>query len=147
MRNIYYYKTIDECEKEISSKVIDIDIKFAANYALFECFTRTIKTIAVWFMVISSIYISVTKGWLPCLKSIGIFCGIYIIGFLLISWVKVNYDHSYTNIKINTVRNMIESCEEYQKLLESECEEWQKRQTLRKMAMHGNLDVTWDKDE
>ena len=144
---MYNYETIDECKKEISSKVIDLDIAYASNHSLYECFTRLVNIVMLWTMFAHIIWTWTHSGYLPALKISGICTLIYISAFVIDAWIRANYDRSYSNSKINLVRNMIDGCKEYQELLDSDNEEWCKRQALRDMAKCGNLEVSWDKDE
>lgn len=141
MNGLYYYETIEECEKEIIDKSIVLDLMHASNVDLFKCFVRTIRTIMIWIIIISSIMIFINEGFKPGIKILGILLDIYIIGKFLMSWVKFNYDNSYDKMKINLIDGIISKCKEYQ---EGEYEEWQKKQMLKRFAELANIHIDWD---
>ena len=127
--NIYYYETIEECEKEIIDKSTMIDMMYASNMSLFQCFTRIVRTIMIWASFIIMIVSFVTRGFKPSIKTLGIIIAVFVIYSLLISWVNHNYLESYSRVKINLVNNIIEKCKEYD---EADYEEWQKKQIFKR---------------
>ena len=142
---MYYCETIDECSKQIVSKVINLDISYLANMRLFECFTRMIKTIFIWISIFILLYNRIfdynTKTFFI---TRGASILVYAISAILVSWVKFNFNESYKEAKINLVRNLIEGCKEFNEL---ECDEWQKKEIMKKMAELGSVSVTWNDDK
>lgn len=142
MNKKYYYKTIEECEKEILDKTIILDLIHSSNSNLFECFVRTVRTVMYWIMILMPTAVLIFKGFKPYIKLLIILLVIYIIGSLLMSWVKFKNNESYSNMKINLVDHIIVHCEEYN---EENYEEWQKKQILKGFADIANIQVNWDK--
>ena len=136
MEEIYYFETIKECEEFIKDKSITLDLIHTSNTKLFECFICTIRTIMVWGIIISTIVAFNTRGFKA---SINIFCilmGIYLVGCLLMSWVKFNHNHSYVAMKHALVNNLINSCKEFQ---ETDCEDWQRKQIVKRFRLLANI--------
>lgn len=144
MNNVHYYDTINECEKAVVSKAIEIDIKSSSNAILIESFIHTIKIIFLYFS--TAIFFA---GWIFYSFKMAAVAFIlsfilYIIGLLIVAQVKAKFVSSCSTMKINTIRNMIDNCKE---LCESEQPEWQKRQIMKRIANKANLDIIWDKDK
>lgn len=141
MDNLYWYETIEECEKQIVDKSTIFDIVYASNSDLFECFVRTIRTIMIWTITVACIFTFKYKGFKSSLSVLGWLLLIYIIGYFLMSWVKYNYNRSFELAKIKMIDSLINNCKEYQ---ETDYEEWQKKQILKRFASLGSIEVNWD---
>ena len=57
------------------------------------------------------------------------------------SWVKYNYNRSFELAKIKMIDSLINNCKEYR---ETDYEEWQKKQILKRFASLGSIEVNWD---
>lgn len=142
--NVYYFETIEECEKEIIDKTIIFDLTYLSNSNLFECFVRTIRTIMTWFIFICTFMTINAKGFKPGIKLFGILLLVYIVGAILMSWIKFNHQKSYTDMKFKLVDFMISRCKEYQ---EADYDDWQKKQLLKRFAALANINIDWDNAE
>ena len=148
MENNYSYETIEECEKAIVSKTMDMDIAFLANRSLFECFVRTIRTIMIWVIMLVPLSLRIFFGFKEFIICFGILVAIYIVGALLMSWVKFNFNNEHSKLKIDIVKYMISECKEYIDLNQSEdIPDWQLKQITKRMANKGKIDVSWDNDK
>ena len=141
MNNLYYYETLNECEKELISKSLDMDIIYAANANLFECFIRFVRSIMICSMILNLIISIITQnsGFMIIFAILLI---LYIIGKVLMSWVKYNYDRAYTNNKCNLVDAMLSNCRQYK---ESPWEDWERKQTLKRLTELVGIEVDWNK--
>lgn len=139
--NNYYYETLNECEKELISKSLDMDIIYAANANLFECFIRFVRSIMICSMILNLIISIITQnsGFMIIFAILLI---LYIIGKVLMSWVKYNYDRAYTNNKCNLVDAMLSNCRQYK---ESPWEDWERKQTLKRLTELVGIEVDWNK--
>jgi hypothetical protein len=142
---VYYFDTINECEKAIAKIAGDVDIAFSSNSALFNCFARFIRTAYIWIMLISAIYVVWTKnkGFITSYHFLFII-SIYIAAAIISSWTRFNYEKEYTNAKINVTRNLISACKEY---CELKCDPWERKVIYERMVKFANLEVTWRYDE
>ena len=125
MENIYSFETIKELEKEIVDKAIMVDINYSFSYNLLECFIRMIRTIVIWIGISIIPTIWVKLGYVNGLKALGIYLCIWIVGSLLMSWVKFNSNEAYTKMKVQLVENLICECKEW---VEADYDVWQKKQ-------------------
>ena len=141
MDNIYYFKTIEECEKQIIDKTINLDIMYTSCCNLFECFVRTVRTVAIWFIIIKSIIEFSVNGLKPCIHSLAVYIAIYLLGMTLMSWVRYNHNRMYANAKTNLVDGIIERCEEYR---ETKFEDWERKQVLKRFASLANINIDWN---
>lgn len=143
MDKIYYFETIEECEKQIIDKSIILDLIYVSNVNLFECFTRTVKNIMFFIMVyiITTASIFLDMGFKNVMRIIGICIIVYIVFLMIISWVKFNHNRSYNTTKVNLVDGMIERCKGYK---EADCDEWAKKQMLKRFAKLAGIDINWD---
>lgn len=141
MDNTYYFETINDCEKQIIDKTINLDIMYTSCCNLFECFTRTVRTIFIWFLIIDSAIGIYKVGFKSYVKPILIYILIYVLGMVLMSWVRYNHNRMYANAKTNLVDGIIGRCKEYQ---ETNYEEWQKKQILKRFANLANININWD---
>ena len=141
MEKTYYTKTIEECEKQIVDKCIDLDIVYSTNVGLLECFTRMIRTIFTWFSIISISVVCTIYGFKQFIVLGVILLTVFVASKLLISWVKFNYNEYYDKMKFNLVDGLIIRCQEYQ---EGQYEDWQKKQMLKRFANLANIVVDWD---
>ena len=134
--NLYYYETIEECEKAIIDKAIDVDIIYSANANLFECFIRTIRTAALWIELIVLIIVFIKKGIKFGLIIFIIFIALFGLYHLLMSWVKFNYHRSFINAKSDLVTSMVFKCKEFN---ETNYAEWQVSQMLKRFSSLATL--------
>lgn len=141
MNDLYYYKTIEECEKEIINKAIIFDIIHFSNTNLLECFIRIIRTIIIWSSIIIVPIAWKIKGSKISFRILVLFLLIYFIGKIVMNWVRYNYKNANDTAKINLVDRIIMKCEEYQK---GEYEEWQKKQMVKRFANLANITIDWD---
>lgn len=141
MNDIYYYETIEECEKDIVDKAINLDIAYSSCCNLFECFMRTVRTLMIWAMIGITIFTFINKGFKSSISIFGWLLLIYAIGWLLMEWVKFNHNRSYNAAKVTMVDNMIIKCKQYK---ETDYEEWQKKQVLKRFASLANINVDLD---
>ena len=102
MENIYSFETIKELEKEIVDKAIMVDINYSFSSNLLECFIRMIRTILIWIGVCIIPAIWIKLGHNNGLKALGIYLCIWIVGSLLMSWVKFNSNEAYTRMKVQS---------------------------------------------
>lgn len=138
MNNIYCFETIEECEKEIVNKSIILDMMHLTSMNLFKCFTRTIGVIMIWFIIISTSMVCYNKGFIPAIKLFSILLFIYMIGKTLISWVTFNNHKSYNNHKLMLITALVSQCKEFN---ETNYEEWQKKQMLKRFAALAFIDI------
>lgn len=141
MNNVYYFETIKECEEQIIDKAIILDLVCASNMNLFDCFVRTVRTVMIWTMIISTIVLWCMKGFGLGVQVFLFLICIYIIGAILMSWVKFNFNRSYTNIKINLVDGMVKKCKEYQ---ESNHEDWEEKQMIKRFGDLAGINIDLD---
>lgn len=135
MNKIYKFETIKECEKEIIDKSIILDIEFAANAHLFECFVRAIRTIVIWAIIVKTFLTTLNDGFIPGLKILGILFSFYVLGTIVVMWVKYNYNNVYKQTKANLVDNIVGSCKQWQ---EVNYEEWEKKQMIKRFEELAN---------
>ena len=133
---IYFYDTIEECEKEIVDKTIIMDINHTSNLNLFECFVRLIRTIIIWTNIICTGITFFNYGFKSGIKIFGIFIAIHIVWALLVSWVNYNYTEYYIKSKIRLVNNILNGCKEWQ---ENDYEEWQQKQMIKRFEIMAHL--------
>lgn len=141
MNNNYYFETIEECEKQIMDKTINLDIMYESCCNLFECFVRIVRTIFIWFSIIDSAIGIYKFGLKSYVKPMLLYILVYILGMVLMSWVRFNHNRMYANAKTNLVDGIIERCKEYQ---ETNYEDWQKKQILKRFANLANINIDWD---
>ena len=138
MDKMYFYDTIEECEKEIVSKSMIYDMMHTATTNMFECFVRTIRTIMIWVILLSVPVRWVNYGYLSGMKLFGMLLVVYIIGATLMSWVKFCHNKSYADTKVQLVYNMVRACKEYN---EGDFEDWQKTQMLKRFAAMAHIEA------
>ncbi len=137
----YYFETINECEKEIIDKTIVLDIIYESNLNLFSCLIRTVRSAILWISILVICMAWVLKGPKVALWVFISFVIISIFGKLIISWAEFNHNRTYNNMKINLVDALTMRCKEYQ---ETNYEDWQKKQMLKRFASLANIDIDWD---
>ena len=142
MDNIYYFETIEECEKQIIDKAIITDITYASNHNLLECFTRIINTIAILVAIIIVIISIIAGKWDTMIQTIAMYVALHITFTGIIGWVKFNHNKTYTNIKFNLVDGIIERCKEWN---ETDYEDWQRKQMLKRFASLAGVSIDLDK--
>lgn len=136
MNKSYCFETIEDCEKEIIDKTIILDINHSSNANLFNCFVRMIRTLMIWGIGIYTPIVFYKDGFIESLKAFGICMCIYFVWYLLISWVKYNFEQSFISMKTQLINNLILDCKEFN---ESNYEEWQVKQMLKRFAELGRL--------
>ena len=141
---MYNTETTEKCKELIISKTIDINILYASNMTLFDAFVRTIRTIYIWCALASIGYTKIFSTFKTFILTIVISVGIYLIGMLLMSWVKFNFKQSHDNIRINLVRELIENCKAIQDM---DCPDWQRKKIMNDIASVGDVSITWDNNK
>lgn len=141
MDNIYYFETVKECEEQIVDKAIMLDLMYASNSSLFECFIRTVRTAIIWIISIITIALFVARGFKTSISGLGFMLLIYVLGCFLMSWVKFNFHRSYNNMKINLVDGLLKRCKEYQ---ETKHEDWEEKQMLKRFGALAGIDINWN---
>ena len=144
MEKVNYYKTIEECEKDIADKVIVLDIVSACVCNGLSSISRAIRCAFLWLISIFEIYVLVTKGPKIFFIVIGIQLSISLLWYILVKWVKFNYTEAYTKIKTNLLNSLIDRCEEYDN---GEYEKWQRVQILKRFGRFANMDVKPNNNE
>lgn len=140
MGDIYFYETIDECEKEIVDKSIVLDLMQASNINLIESIKTGIHSILFVTALVAeflNIYFKADSTLTIFLAYIAINIAISII----ISWVKYNYRHRSSKDKCGLVDGILIHCKEYQ---EAKYEDWQKKQLLKRFAELASINIDWD---
>lgn len=144
MDNVNYYKTIEECEKDIADKVIMLDVISACICNGLSSISRTIRTIFIWLISIFEIYALITKGPKIFFIAMAVQILISILWYILRKWIKFNYTESYAAIKTNLLNSLIDRCEEYKN---GNYENWQRTQILKRFGRFANMDVKPNNNE
>lgn len=144
MERISHFKTIDELEKAIIDKSVELDIIYSTGRSLIHSFDRLIRTAYIWFCIASLVYTTIKYNPITLLKVIGLELIIYIICALLSSWVKFNYDNEYRTVKENLLSNLMYLCEEYKNYDKNS---WEAKQMYKRMMNLGGLDVSFENNQ
>ena len=137
MSKIYFYQTIEECEKEIRDKSMIVDINHASNLNLLESFIRMVRTIIIWANIICFSVTFHNNGFKSSIKVFGMFLVVHIVYAILMSWVKYNYNEYYIKMKVKLIDRILEDCKEWQ---ENEYQEWQQKQMLKRFGILAYLE-------
>ena len=143
MKDLYYYETIEEYEKDIMDKCIILDIMHSNNANLIGYFNRAIK-IPVIFIFLLSLYAYFIVD--NNVYHSGLLLGSCIVlsgGYILLYYIKFIHHRNYSRMKIEMIGNMLDKCKEYQ---ENNFEEWQKTQMLKRFAALANINLDVNSD-
>lgn len=127
----YYFETIEEMEKEIIDKCIILDTVYASNASLFECFVRTVRTVAIWTMIAVAVITWINVNFKYSMKILLMMIAVYAVGALLMRWVKFNYNRSFSESKVNLVNHLTARCKQWQ---EEDREEWVENQMIKRFV-------------
>ena len=145
MNDLKYFKTIEDCEKAIVNKSIEIDISYFGIESLFNCFTRLVRTIYIWAFIITCVYTIFTKGGgIVGFKEIFIELIVYLVCALLINWVKFNLNREYEIAKKQLIDNLIYSCKEFE---EYDKNSWEAKQMYKRMMNLSGIDIYFDNNQ
>jgi hypothetical protein len=120
---MYYFKTIEECEKAIMDSALNIDIAYSSNIATYNAIIRFVKSMIIWLTACYTLYCVLYGESIYFIgKNILVFLIIYSILFAANDWTKYNFWRTYDSAKTAMINNLIMKCEEY---CESNADEWQ----------------------
>lgn len=137
---IYYYETIDELEKAIIDKSLNLDIVNSQCNNLFNCFVRTIRTIMIWIIFITFILIWIRYNFIMAFNVTSVLLIVYLFGSVLMSWVRFNSNREFLQSKARLIDRLTDTCKEYK---EANYTEWQCKQMLKRFTSLANLKVDW----
>lgn len=141
MNNIYYFETNEECEKAIIDKTINLDIMHSSCTNILDSFVNIIKCIIIWVSIFIMSILWIKEDFKYALRVVAPFIIVYIFGKFIIYAVKRTHFYNYQRLKIRLVDGLINNCKEYQ---ESNYEDWERKQILKRFASLANLEVNLD---
>lgn len=137
MENVYCYETIEDLEKAVIDKAMNLDMMHSTNIILLECNIRTTKNIIIWASLILSVIIACFIKVKLGIYAFIILMAIIYCGYCnIISWVKFKRNKSFINLKLNLIEKMMGYCKEFNEI---KCEDWQKDQIIKRLISLSNM--------